>query len=78
NNANILKEMKEKEKLKGIALGESKVIIRQLTKRLGNLSETMINSIQGLSSNQLEQLEDDIFEFKTLKDLETMLTKLNS
>jgi predicted transposase YdaD len=53
--------------------GESAVLIRLLTRRLGELSEGQVAHIQGLSLAQLEQLTDVMLDLADLAELEAWL-----
>lgn len=48
-------------------------ISRQLTKRLGELSEEMRSSVSGLSLSVLADLSDALLDFTTLADLQSWL-----
>ncbi|MFQ4140728.1 DUF4351 domain-containing protein [Chlorogloeopsis sp. ULAP02] len=54
---------------KGIEQGEQKIIKRQLKRRFNNIDYTLENRINDLSSEQLENLADAIFDFQSLEDL---------
>lgn len=48
-------------------------ISRQLTKRLGNLSEKMCSSISGLPLSVLEDLSEALLDFSSSADLQAWL-----
>jgi predicted transposase YdaD len=50
-----------------------KLIIRQLTKRFGELSEEIRQQISGLPMPVLENLADALLDFNSLADLQTWL-----
>ena len=54
---------------KGMAQGMAKIIITSLTQRLGCLSDSLLEDIQNLSSEQLEKLSVHLFDIKTEKDI---------
>ncbi|WP_375539819.1 DUF4351 domain-containing protein [Cylindrospermum sp. FACHB-282] len=53
--------------------GERKVILRQLSRRLGNIPDALLSQIQALSVERLEALGDALLDFSTLADLEGWL-----
>jgi len=53
--------------------GEANLIIRQLSKRFGNLDPAIASQIRQLSISQLEILGESIFDFSAMADLETWL-----
>jgi predicted transposase/invertase (TIGR01784 family) len=55
--------------------GESEVIIRQLNRRCGNLSESLIAQVRSLSIPQLEALGEALLDFTGINDLETWLNQ---
>ncbi|MGD1897865.1 MAG: Rpn family recombination-promoting nuclease/putative transposase [Phormidesmis sp.] len=58
--------------------GQSELILKLLTRRLGELSEQITNSIQALSGKQLDKLSDRFFEIETIDELKSCLTSLTS
>lgn len=65
----------------GVAEGEHnkllEIIFKHLKRRFGELQNFQVVQIESLSSEKLDLLEDDLWEFKTIDDLEQWL-KLNS
>jgi predicted transposase/invertase (TIGR01784 family) len=59
--------------LKGKLEGEQTVILRQLARRIGDVSPELQSQIQLLSLYQLEALADALLDFSTLTDLRTWL-----
>ncbi|NEU83264.1 DUF2887 domain-containing protein [Nostoc sp. UIC 10630] len=53
--------------------GERTIILRLLNRRAGNIPDTLLSQIQGLSVEQLEALGDALLDFSTLADLEGWL-----
>lgn len=49
--------------------GEAVIVLRLLTRRLGNLEPELQTQIQQLDPSQLEQLADALLDFSTLNDL---------
>jgi predicted transposase/invertase (TIGR01784 family) len=62
-----------KGKLEGKLEGEQTVILRLLTRRVGEVSPELQSQIQSLSLYQLEALADALLDFSTLADLRTWL-----
>ncbi|MEG2936540.1 MAG: Rpn family recombination-promoting nuclease/putative transposase, partial [Clostridium sp.] len=57
----------------GISEGASKLLIKQLTKKFGILSNEILESIKHLSLDSLEKIADDIFDITSLNDLKKYL-----
>jgi predicted transposase/invertase (TIGR01784 family) len=55
--------------------GETKIILRQLERRLGAIAPEVQQQIQGLSSPDLEALGDALLDFSTLSDLLSWLSE---
>ena len=53
--------------------GERVLILRQLTRRLGSVSESLQAQIEALSLIQLEDLGEALLEFSRVEDLEAWL-----
>jgi hypothetical protein len=49
------------------------LVLRQLTRKLGVLPEAFQAQVNELSTEQLEQLAEDLLDFTRLLDLETWL-----
>jgi predicted transposase YdaD len=58
---------------RGILKGEQTVILRQLARRIGEVSPEIASQIQSLSLYQLEALADALLDFSSLADLRTWL-----
>jgi len=69
----ILKEGLEQ----GLKQGEASLVLRQLTKRFGELEFSTRSQIQNLSVNQLEVLGESLLDFANRDDLATWLNNLN-
>ena len=61
----------------GIKRGEQKIIKRLLKQRFDNITPTLENRINGLSSEQIENLADSIFDFQSLEDFINWLDQQN-
>jgi hypothetical protein len=61
----------------GIEQGEQKIIQRQLKRRFNNITPILENRINRLSSEQIENLADAIFDLQSLEDLSNWLDQLN-
>ena len=60
-------------KEKGILEGKLAIALRQLNRKLGNLSEETTNRIKSLESSQLDNLTDELLDFVSLDDLHNWL-----
>jgi predicted transposase/invertase (TIGR01784 family) len=69
----ILQEGEQKGEERGILKGEQAVILRQLARRIGEVSPELQSQIQALSLYQLEALADALLDFSALADLRTWL-----
>jgi hypothetical protein len=61
-------------KEEGIVEGQSNTILRQLNRKLGNLSEETATQIKSLKPNQLDILTEDLLDFQTFDDLNRWLS----
>ncbi|MEH2322676.1 MAG: DUF4351 domain-containing protein [Nostoc sp.] len=73
----IVTSWMEKGITQGIEQGEKNIVKRQLKRRFNNIDSTLENRINGLSSEQLENLADAIFDFQSLEDLINWLDQQN-
>ncbi|OBQ31538.1 MAG: hypothetical protein AN487_24030, partial [Anabaena sp. CRKS33] len=55
---------------RGEKSGEANLVIRQLNRRCGNISEDLENQVRSLSIRQLESLGEALLDFKGISDLE--------
>ncbi|PHJ64499.1 hypothetical protein VF03_28830, partial [Nostoc linckia z2] len=55
---------------------ERMLILRQLTRRVGELPQEVIEQIQSLSLEQLENLGEALLDFQAIADLETWFNTL--
>ena len=58
--------------------GKEELIVRQLNRRFGSVSTKVREQLNDLSSEQLNDLGEALFEFKTFADLETWLSRNNA
>ncbi len=58
---------------RGIEQGERSLILRQLTRRLGELPEATRSRLEHLSLTQLEALGEALLDFRAIADLDTWL-----
>ncbi len=62
--------------LKGELKGEGRLILRQLSRRFGDIESSLVDQIRCLSVAQLEELGEALLDFHAVVDLETWLTQL--
>jgi DNA anti-recombination protein RmuC len=70
----ITTSWEEKGRVNGRVEGQSNTILRQLNRKLGNLSDEISTRIKSLEPNQLDSLTEDLLDFQTLEDLEGWLS----
>jgi hypothetical protein len=66
-------EWEQRTKQQGAEEAERSLILRQLNRRVGALSETARSQIDTLSLNQLEALGEALLDFRTIADLDGWL-----
>ncbi len=71
----VYQDILQKGVQQGVQQGEKNVITRQMTRRLGRLSPKVRKQLENLSLKQLEQLSEDLLDFKTKADLTLWLNK---
>ncbi len=64
---------REEGREEGEIIGEQKVIIRLLNRRLGEIEAPLIEQIRKLPVEQLEELAEALLDFSTVADLEQWL-----
>ncbi len=64
---------KEEGILQGRELGERSLVIKQLTRKFGNLSPELLSRVNGLSIDRVEVLAEDLLDFTSVGDLERWL-----
>lgn len=57
----------------GIEQGERSLILLQLNRQVGEISEILRSRLDSLSIEQLEALGEALLDFRTIADLETWL-----
>ncbi|MFY7820520.1 MAG: DUF4351 domain-containing protein, partial [Planktothrix agardhii] len=60
----------------GIIEGKLSLILRQISRLLGEISSETKASIRQLNSDQLENLAEAVLDFKTVEDLLVWLSKV--
>jgi hypothetical protein len=60
---------------KGREEGERSLILRQLTRRMGELPESLVQQVNTLSVESLEALGEDLLDFRDLEALEQWFTE---
>jgi predicted transposase/invertase (TIGR01784 family) len=73
----IYQEIKAEGRAEGKAEGEVLLVLRQLTKRFGQVPLNLEKRIQGLSISQLEDLGEALLDFQTTVELVGWLNHLN-
>ncbi len=53
---------------------QQSMLLRQLTRKFGSLSEGTISQISNLSTDQLDELAESLLDFERFEDLEQWLT----
>ena len=71
----VAQEWIEEGRLEGAAQGEAKVMLRQLNRRCGPLSDVTTARIQALPLKQLEALAEALLDFSGSADLEAWLAE---
>jgi predicted transposase YdaD len=72
----ILAEGEERGEQRGRQQGERSLILRQLTRRMGELPQQVLERIETLSLEQLENLGEALLDFQAIADLETWFNSL--
>ena len=88
NQANLnLKELEDLDKremflqdqlgavIKVVQQGQSQIILRQLSRKFGELPQDLVSLIEHLEGDRLEALSDAIFELNSLEDLAQWLSE---
>jgi predicted transposase YdaD len=69
----IYQEIEQGGILKGEQSGEARLVLRLLTRRIGDMSPAMRSQIQSLSLFQIEALGEALLDFSSPSDLENWL-----
>jgi len=72
----ILQEGEQRGEQRGREQGERSLILRQLTRRLGELPQQLLERIETLNLEQLENLGEALLDFQAQADLETWFSAL--
>jgi hypothetical protein len=59
--------------VQGRELGERSLVIKQLTRKIGNLSPELLARVNSLSIDRVEALAEDLLDFTSMSDLERWL-----
>ena len=70
-----LEPLYQRDREQAVQLGEQRLIIRQLNRRIGEINALLIERIKGLSIEQLENLGEALLDFSSIADLETWLNQ---
>ena len=62
-------EAREEGREEGKIAGERNLLVRQLQRRLGELTSNVIMAIEGLNSQGLESLSEAMLDFSSMEDL---------
>ncbi len=57
----------------GLQQGEANLIIRQLSRRFGNINQLLASQIRQLKVSQLELLGENLFDFTNISDVDNWL-----
>ncbi|MBF2066936.1 MAG: DUF4351 domain-containing protein, partial [Calothrix sp. C42_A2020_038] len=57
--------------------GEKSLVLRQLTRRVGELPQSARQQVESLSLEQLENLGEALLDFRSMADLDEWLAALN-
>ncbi len=63
--------------VEGRELGERALVIKQLTRKLRNISPEILERVNGLNLERLEILAEDLLDFTSLVDLEAWISSQN-
>ena len=68
-----LQEGLEEGRQEGRQEGEANLVLRQLNRRVGDISPELLPNIRSLDLEQLENLGEALLDFQSLQDLEQWL-----
>ena len=68
-------EWEERTKQEGVDQGERSLVLRQLNRRVGDVSAVVRSKIDLLSLPQLENLGEALLDFSSIQDLEDWLAQ---
>ena len=69
----LVQELFREGQLEGKLEGQLELVLRQLTRRVGTLDESLMQRVRGLSSQELEGLAEALLDFSELSDLQAWL-----
>ncbi|MCH8507055.1 MAG: DUF4351 domain-containing protein [Ectothiorhodospiraceae bacterium] len=72
----LAQELFREGQLEGQREGQLELVLRQLTRRVGTLDESLVQRVRGISSEELEQLAEALLDFSELSDLQAWLADL--
>ncbi|WP_353931456.1 DUF4351 domain-containing protein [Okeanomitos corallinicola TIOX110] len=72
----IKQEGRQEGRQEGLKESALNLVMRQLTRRLGELPEEFKNNISGLSLTNLENLGEALLDFTSLQDLQSWLSQV--
>ncbi|MEH2391038.1 MAG: DUF4351 domain-containing protein [Nostoc sp.] len=70
-----LEPLYQRDREQAIQLGEQRLVIRQLNRRISEIDASLIERVQSLSIEQLENLGEALLDFSSVTDLETWLNQ---
>jgi predicted transposase YdaD len=74
----ILAEGRQEGEQRGRQEGERSLVLRQLTRRVGELPQDVLERIETLSLEQLENLGEALLDFTSMNDLQAWLETIES
>ena len=74
----ILHEGEQVGEQRGVLKGEQSLILRLLTRRIGDLTPELRSQVQALPLTQLENLGEALLDFRESKDLDDWLRTLGA
>jgi Domain of unknown function (DUF4351) len=75
NVMEITTSWKEEGRVEGRESGERGLVLKQLTRKVGNLSPELLAKVNGLNLERVEALAEDLLDFKQVGDLERWLAE---
>jgi hypothetical protein len=70
-----LEPLYQRDREQAVQSGEQRLVLRLLNRRIGEINESLIERIKGLSIEQLENLGEALLDFSNVADLETWLNQ---
>jgi predicted deacylase len=58
-----------------IKYGQARLLLRQISRRIGEVTETIVSRIEALTESQLEALGDAVFDLHSHEDIEAWLSE---